>query len=98
MDFAYLRPVAPAGVTSGEARKRSESIVASWLARDRAFQRRMRIGSAALVAVWTPVGIGLMTPQQTNAQSHVEPAAAVAATPAFEVASVKPSSPQRRGI
>jgi len=42
--------------------------------------------------------ISLMTPQQTDAQSHAESAASVAAAPVFEVASVKPSSPQRRSI
>jgi uncharacterized protein (TIGR03435 family) len=84
--------------TCGEVRKRAESIMTSWLARERALQRRMPVGAAALVAIWASVGIGLMTPQQTHAQSHVESSAAVAAAPAFEVASVKPSSPQARGI
>jgi uncharacterized protein (TIGR03435 family) len=43
--------------------------------------------------------ISLMTPARMGAQSHPESAAvAVAAAPAFEVASVKRSSPQVRGI
>ena len=83
-------------VTCGEMR--NESIITSWLARERALQRRMPIGAAALVAIWAPVSISLMAPRQTDAQSHVESAAAVAAAPVFEVASVKPSPPQRRSI
>jgi uncharacterized protein (TIGR03435 family) len=90
LDAKYLR------LTCGEVRKRAESIMTSWLARERAVQRRMPIGAAVLVAIWAPVSISLMALRQTDAQSHAE-SAAVAAAPVFEVASVKPS-PQTRGI
>ena len=50
-----------------------------------------------MAAISVACGIGLMTPRPSRAQSHMA-SAAPAVAPTFEVASVKPSSPQARGI
>jgi len=87
-----------AGVTGGELRKRVESIMTNRFARELTLGRKILLTAAALVAIVLPVGIGVMTPRPGHAQSHGELAAPAAAGPAFEVASVKPSSPQTVGI
>jgi uncharacterized protein (TIGR03435 family) len=51
-----------------------------------------------LAIIGVPVGIGVMTPWPIQAQSHGEPSAPAAAAPAFEAASVKPSSPEAVGV
>ena len=85
-----------AGVTGGELRKRVESIMTSRFTRELTLGRKILLTAAALAAIGVPVGIGVMTPQASHAQSQV--AAPAVAAPAFEVASVKPTSPQAVGM
>jgi uncharacterized protein (TIGR03435 family) len=66
------------------------------LTRELTLGRKILLTATALVAIGAPVGIGVMTAQPSHPQSHGELAAAAA--PAFEVASVKPSSPRAVGI
>jgi uncharacterized protein (TIGR03435 family) len=96
-EFYLASPVAcVAGATGGELTKRIEGIMSNRFTRELTLGRKVLLTAAALVAIGVPVGIGVMTPQPSHAQSRV--AAPAGAAPAFEVASVKPSSPQAVGL
>jgi uncharacterized protein (TIGR03435 family) len=98
-EFYLASPVAcAAGVTGGELRKRVETIMANRLTCELTLGRKILLTATALVAIGAPVGIGAMTAQPSHPQSHGELAAAPAAAPEFEVASVKPSSPRAVGV
>jgi bla regulator protein BlaR1 len=87
-----------AGITGGELRKRVESIMMNRFTRELTLGKKILLTAAALAAFGVPIGIGVMTAQPSHAHSHVELAAPAGAAPAFEVASVKPSSPRAVGV
>jgi uncharacterized protein (TIGR03435 family) len=96
-EFYLGSPVTCAtGVTGGELKERIEGIVTNRFTRKLSYGKKILLAAAALAAIGVPVGIGVMTPQPSHAQSQV--AAPAVAAPAFEVASVKPSSPQAVGV
>jgi uncharacterized protein (TIGR03435 family) len=98
-EFYLASPVAcAAGVTGGELKMRIEGIMANRFTRELTLGKKTLLTATALVAIGAPVGIGVMTAQPSHAQSHGELAAAAGAAPAFEVASVKPSSPRAVGV
>jgi uncharacterized protein (TIGR03435 family) len=99
VEFYLASPVpCAAGVTGGELKGRIESIMTDRFARELTLGRKILLAAAALVAISVPFGIGVMTPRPSHAQSHANPPSPAAPAPAFEVASVKPSSPQAVGV
>ncbi len=97
-EFYLTSPVScAAGVTGADLKKRIKGIMTDHLTRGLTVGRQLLLTAAASLAIGVPVSIGLMSPQWGPAQSRAERAAAPAA-PAFEVASVKRSSPQAVGV
>jgi uncharacterized protein (TIGR03435 family) len=92
-EFYLASPVAcAAGVTGGELKKRIEGIMTNRFTRELSYGKKMLLTVVAMAAVAGPVVIGLINPPRSRAQAQT----AAATAPTFEVASVKPASPDQR--
>ncbi len=82
------------GVSGSDLKKRIQGIMTHTMAHDLGWQRKLLLALAGIAAVAAPIGIGLMNAPASLAQSEN----ANAARPQFEVASIKPSAPDQRGM
>jgi bla regulator protein blaR1 len=85
--------VCVSGITGADLKKRIDEIMTPRVARKLDWRKKLALIAAAAVALAGPVVIGLVNAPPSRAQS---PAGAVA-TPAFEVASIKPTPPPPGG-
>jgi bla regulator protein blaR1 len=83
-------PCAP-GVTGSDLKKRVAAIMANRAGRRLTFTRKLLLAAAGMAAVAGPILIGVTNAPVSRAQSKTE-------VVTFEVASVKPSSPDARGL
>ena len=86
----YLESPLPcaAGVTGADLMKRIETIMTSHKFPELSTARKCLLAGVAIAALVTPLVIGVATAPQLKAQG----------SPNFEVASIKPSNPDSRGI
>lgn len=78
------------GITGSNLKKRIQEILAERIAENLNFAKKLALAVAGMAALVTPVFVGMMDTPAIEAQS------AAAATPRFEVASVRPSDPNAR--
>ena len=93
--FYLESPLACAsGVTGSDLKKRIEAIMTNRILLKMTFGRKLALSAAGIAAVAGPIGIGIVNTPRSHAQSQ-----ATGATPlVFEVASIKPSDPDSRGM
>lgn len=90
--FYLESPLACApGVTGSDLKKRIEAIMTHPMSHRLTMARKLLLAAAGMTAVAGPVLIGALSAPRSRAQSN--PGA-----PAFEVASIKPSDPEARGV
>jgi len=82
------------GVSGSDLKKRIQGIMAQRMAHDLGLARRLLLAVAGIAAIAVPIGIGLLNAPAGQAQSQ----APAAPTPQFDVASIKPSAPDQRGM
>ncbi len=79
-----------AGVTGADLKKRIEAIMTDRISHNLTFARKLLLAAAGSMAVAGPIFVGIVSSTQSRAQSKE------ALT--FEVASIKPSDPDARGV
>lgn len=90
--FYIESPLACAsGVTGADLKKRIEAIMTAPASHRLTLTRKLLLGTAAATAIAGPIFIGIMNAPQSRAQSRPD-------TLTFEVASIKPSNPDARGV
>ena len=89
----YLESPLPcvAGVTGANLRKRIEEIMSNRIVFRLNFAQKLSVTAAAIAAIAAPLIIGMLHPPEGRAQTKPEDLT-------FEVASVKPASPDTRGV
>jgi uncharacterized protein (TIGR03435 family) len=80
------------GVTGSDLKKRIEEIMTRGIALELDLGRKLLLAVVGLAAIAGPVALGVLNAPPMRAQTQPE------ARPAFEVASVKPSSADSRGV
>lgn len=83
------------GVSGADLKRRIRTILAQRKTRDLTAGRRFLLTASALAAIALPIGIGIWTAPPSLAQSATSTAEPL---PHFEVASIKPSAPDQRGM
>jgi len=89
----YLESPLPcvAGVTGANLRKRIEEIMSNRIVFRLNFAQKLSVTAAAIAAIAAPLIIGMLHPPEGRAQTKPEDLT-------FEIASVKPASPDTRGV
>ncbi len=83
-----------AGVTGADLKKRIEAIMTERLSLQLSTARKFVLAGAGLVALTSPLVIGLLHPARSNAQVPAD----TSVNAQFEVASIKPSAPDQHGM
>jgi bla regulator protein BlaR1 len=78
------------GVTSADLKKRIVRIMTETAIHKLGLGRKLLLGTAGLVAIAAPIAFGLLRPTPSRAASQTQNAAA--ATPVFDVVSIKPDN------
>jgi uncharacterized protein (TIGR03435 family) len=95
-EFYLASPVAcAAGVTGGELKKRIEGIMENRYLRSLSLGKKILLAVAGLMAVGTPIVVGVMASPPSHARSRVLPAAATA--PLLALAASPPALQQSQG-
>jgi len=81
-----------AGVTGSDLKRRIEEIMTRGIALELDLGRKLLLAIAGLVTIAGPVAVGVLNAPPMRAQTQAE------ARPAFEVASVKPTNADSRGV
>jgi bla regulator protein blaR1 len=94
----YLKSplVCVSGVTGADLKRRVESIMLNRATKEMNFARKLLLASVGAAALALPVIVGIVNAPSIRAQEPGKPVPQLIATsslPAFEVASIKPSSP-----
>ncbi len=85
------------GVSGADLKKRIQGIMAHRVAHDLGLSRKLLLAIAGIAAIAAPIGIGLVNAPASEAQTQ-SAASPTTPLPQFEVASIKPSAPDQRGM